>query len=77
MNQFFMRDVKSSPKFSAKAISLAVDGRPSLFFLSLFLAFVAAGTMEKGSFSVGVAVALVAVAVGAYAMPRRFLNRGW
>jgi hypothetical protein len=76
MKRFFMRDVKNSPKFTAKAVSLAVNGRPSLFFLSLFLAFIAVGTIEKGSLLVGITIALIAVAAGAYAMPRRFLGGG-
>ena len=74
MKQFFMRDAKNSPKFSARAISLAQNGRPSIFFFGLFLTFVAAGTIEKGSLLVGVALALIAVAVSAYALPKRLLG---
>lgn len=67
---YFMRDVKNPRHFSARAIFLAENGKPSIFFLSLFLAFIAAGTIEKGSLSVGIAVALIAVAMGAYALPK-------
>lgn len=72
--RYFMRDVKNSPKFSVRAISLAESGRPNFFFLSLFLAFVAVGTIEKGSLSIGIAVALIAVAMGVYALPKRLMG---
>lgn len=72
-----MKEMKNVPKFSAKAVSVAENGRPYLFVPILILAFVAAGTIEKGSLLVGIIIGVITIAVAAYALPKRLLGGGW
>ena len=72
-----MKEMKYAPKFSAQAVSVAKNGRPYLLIPILILAFAAAGTIEKGSLLVGIVIGIMAIAVAAYALPKRLLGEGW
>lgn len=62
MSQFFMRDAKNLPKFSAKAIAQAETKAKVLFFSGLFLTAGGVGTIEIGSLGIGLAVAAIGAA---------------
>ncbi len=72
-----MKEMKHAPKFSAKAVSVAENGRPYLLIPILILAFASAGTIEKGSLLAGIVIGMITIAVAAYALPKRLLGGGW
>lgn len=72
-----MKEMKYVPKFSAKAASVAENGRPYLLIPILILAFTATGTIERGSLLVGIVISMITIVVAAYALPKRLLSGGW
>ena len=72
-----MKEMKQTPKFSAKAASVVENGRPYLFFPAMILALVASGTIEKGSLLAGIIIGIIAVVVAVYSLPKRLLGEGW
>lgn len=65
MCQFFMRECKLIPKFSARAGARKEKKGMIVFIFGLLLVAGGVGTMEIVSFAQGIVVALIGIAVAA------------
>lgn len=63
--EFFMKECKFIPRFSARAVARKEKKGAVVFFFGLLLVASGVGTMEIVSFTQGIVVALIGVAVAA------------
>ncbi|MDO8573057.1 MAG: hypothetical protein Q7S11_04880 [bacterium] len=57
-----MKEMKNTPKFSAKAVAIAEKRSKILFFTGLFFVFGGASTIEAGSLGAGLVMAIIGIA---------------